>query len=937
MSTLTLLRRRRQRRDQVRRSARQRSQRLALAVGFTLSALAVVLILGLALGYASLTRGLPPVDELTILLDPQAGQLLQPTRLYDRTGQHLIAVLAPIDYPRVFIPYEALPLALVDATLALNQPDFWTSPGYTASGWQDPASHPTLAQALVYELLLWDRPASLQRAIQERMLAAQVTARFGRQRVLEWVLNSADYGNQAFGIEAAAELYLGKSANQLTLSESALLAAVRTAPDLNPFEAPLAAEALRVETLHLMQGQGLLSAEQAEAAIAAPPVIAKPGTGQLNLAPAFIDLVLSQLETRFGAGRIERGGMVIVTSLDYDLQLQSECSLQTYLRRLAGDFNEVLAADGSPCQAARLLPALGSGETRPEAVASALLLDPQTGQVLAAVGDSTAGATGPRLLPHPAGTSLTPFIYLTGFTRGLNPGSLGWDIPPGPSAGGTGLGQLYHGPVRLRIALVNDYLAPARLVLQQMGQESVAAVASPFGLDFPVSVRLLQDDFDLEPLKLAGAYGILADEGTRAGQALAGTQVTPVSVLQVSGLDHSLWADWSAPQKSLIVSPQLAYLMNHVLSDEAARWPSLGHPNSLEIGRPAGVKLSHSLDGAGAWTIGYTPQRVVLVHLGASGAGSDPAVLSADLWHALAQYATHDLPPAGWAMPPGLVMVPVCDPSGQLPTQACPNVVNEVFLEGRQPAQSDNLYQSFQINQETGLLATVFTPPELVEKKVYLVVPPEARPWAQAAGLPQPPTAYDTVQLPPASTFVHITTPAQFADGRGVLTIRGSAAGADFASYRLEYGQGLYPQAWLQIGRDSTTPVVESTLGSWDTTGLDGLYALRLMVVRTDRSVEQAVVQVTLDNTPPQVAISYPSQSQEIRLAEEPQVLLQAQVDDPFLTGVEFFLDDRSLGKLETGPFGMVWQAAAGSHTLRVVATDRAGNTAEASLTFQVK
>ena len=89
--------------------------------------------------------------------------------------------------------------------------------------------------------------------------------------------------------------------------------------------------------------------------------------------------------------------------------------------------------------------------------------------------------------------------------------------------------------------------------------------------------------------------------------------------------------------------------------------------------------------------------------------------------------------------------------------------------------------------------------------------------------------------------------------------IQGSATGTDFLSYRLEYGQGLYPRLWVQINADSTTPVSEGLLGEWDTQDLNGLYALRLMVVRSDQRVEQAVVQVTLDNIPPQVAIYLPA------------------------------------------------------------------------------
>ena len=929
-STLTIVRQRRHRRHQLRSSARQRSQRTVLGFGFVVSAATVVLILAVALTYAGLTRGLPPVEELPILLNPQTGLLLQPTRLYDRSGQHVLAALSPTNAARVYALYSQLPQSLVYATIAAAEPRFWDSPGYVIGGWQDPQTHPTLAQQLVYGLLLWDESPSALRAIHERMLASQVTTEYGREQVLEWYLNSADYGHYAYGAEAAAQLYLGKSVTQINLSEAALLAAVSQAPALNPIDAPQTAEQRRVETLKSMLGQGLISADEAAQAILdrPSPLTPLPQAGEGNLAPAFVNLALSQLDQRFGAGRVERGGMTILTSLDYDLQTQTVCAIQTYLARLSGDS----PVDDSSCDAVRLLPALLPGETLANASASALILDPQTGQVLAAVGDMQDGMQSASLASHPAGTSITPFIYLTGFSRGLNPASLGWDIPGNVP----NLGQVYHGPVRLRTALANDYLPPALSLLDQMGQDSVQNIAASFGLNFPANQNLLQDDFNLSPLSLATAYGIFANNGTLAGRAIANSGLNPVTVLQVTSLDHSILADWTTSQQQSVVSPQLAYLMNQVLSDEIARWPSLGHPNPLEIGRPAGAKLSRTFDLSAAWTVGYTPQRVTVVWLGA-GEGSAPPQLSANLWHALMQYAVRDLPPASWEMPSGIVTVNVCDPSGLLPTSACPNTVSEIFLTGNQPVQADTLYQTFQVNIETGLLATVFTPPELVEERTYMVVPPQARAWAKAAGIPVPPTAYDTVQKPPVLPDAHITTPELFADGRGTIEIRGSAASADFVSYRLEYGQGLYPHAWTQIGADSLTPVTENMLAEWDTSGLNGLYALRLMVVRTDQRVDQAVVQVTLDNTPPQVAVTYPQAGQVVSLAQEPQAALQAQVNDSFLAKVEFFVDDVSVGESNVAPFGVLWQAKAGSYTLRVTATDRAGNTAEATVKFSVK
>jgi len=111
---------------------------------------------------------------------------------------------------------------------------------------------------------------------------------------------------------------------------------------------------------------------------------------------------------------------------------------------------------------------------------------------------------------------------------------------------------------------------------------------------------------------------------------------------------------------------------------------------------------------------------------------------------------------------------------------------------------------------------------------------------------------------------------------------------------------------------------------------------LRLMVVRSDQRVDQAVVQVTLDNTPPQVAITYPQAGQTINVTQEPQVALQAQASDAFLTKVDFYIDDIQVGESGVAPFGVVWTAKTGGHILKVVATDQAGNTTETEVNFTV-
>jgi hypothetical protein len=155
------------------------------------------------------------------------------------------------------------------------------------------------------------------------------------------------------------------------------------------------------------------------------------------------------------------------------------------------------------------------------------------------------------------------------------------------------------------------------------------------------------------------------------------------------------------------------------------------------------------------------------------------------------------------------------------------------------------MYRRYSINRETGLLATIFTLPQLVEDHVYLVVPPEARAWAESAGLAIPPASYDVIQSPPLDENVKISSPDPFSEVSGSVKIEGTAAGEGFASYRVLVGQGLNPQEWIQVG-EGNAPVLKGLLATWDTSGLRGLYAVQLQVIRGDQKVDSAIIQVTV-------------------------------------------------------------------------------------------
>jgi membrane peptidoglycan carboxypeptidase len=832
-STIPILRARRERRLNRQRLSEARTRTLFLNLGMLLSLLVAALIIAGAFAYIGLTRDLPSIQILPILLNPPNGLLLQPTRIYDRTGNQLLFSFSPDDSPRRYIPLsetnpQHLPRSLADAVVAEIDPGFWSHPGYTFDTLADVEVHPTLAQKLVAELILFDEPTSFRRALRERILAAQITSRYGRTQVLEWYLNSANFGRYAYGAEAASQLYFGKSATELTTAEAAILAAASDSPSLNPYDAPQTALERGRETLQWMQARGLLSTEAAANALGESISFQTPYPPQPQPAAAFVNLLLTQLDSRFPRQRIERGGLTIISTLDYEMQQGASCVTAFYAARLAGLPDPLLQ-----CEALRLLPALPPGVTLPDSSASAVITDPKTGQILAAVGETFQAQETPLIAGHRPGSVLDVFVYLTGFTRGLSPATLIWDIP-----GKTDVENFdgeYHGPMRLRFALANDYPAPAAQVRSQMGMENVNRIAASFGISPGEELSLLD---------AAGAFGIFAQNGVQFGQEFE-EKIHSTALLRMDGNDGSLWLDGSTTQAKPVVTPGLAYLINHSLSDESARAGILGNSNILDVGFPAAVKLGQTEDAREAWTVGYSPGRVVAVWTGTRREGELTARIPAVLWNALMQVASQNLPPEDWTLPADVSVINVCDPSGMLPTADCPNLVSEVFLNGNEPIQPDNMYRRYAINRETGLLATVFTLPQLIEEQVYLVVPGDARSWAEAAGLEIPPANYDVIQPPRFDEHVNIVSPELFSEVSGDVEIEGTAAGDDFVSYRVVVGQGLNPQQWIQVA-EGNEPVTNDTLAEWNTGGLSGLYAIQLQVVRSDQRVDTAIIQVTI-------------------------------------------------------------------------------------------
>jgi membrane carboxypeptidase/penicillin-binding protein len=960
-----IIRSRQHRNERKKRSLSRRLSQFALGFGIVVSLLISFLIIATTVLFSSLTQNLPSPEYLPLLFNPPQGKLLQPTRLFDRSGEEIIAVLQyPSSSRKQYLSMNQdnlyhVPTIIRDTTIAAADPDFWTHQGFSWDGVRE-GTHPTLAQKLVADSLLWAEPPSIERALKERLLAAQITSLYGREKIIEWYLNSTDYGRLAYGVDAAARAYFGKSATELSLAEAAVLAATAKSPQLNPIDAPLAVLETRDEILQEMFNQDLISSTQLRQALKEGHTFQPPQDFSLDIAPEFTRLVLEQTSEYFPLDRVSRGGLNIVTTLDYNLQLQAECTASTQIARVTDSAEKDLPEQVlETCEMARLLPSIQQDSSLIDSslASNVVVLDPHTGQILALVGGGESGIDPTRLPGRQPGSILTPFIYLTSFTRGMSPSTLLWDIPANLVEGvneNQNQNSLFHGPVSVRTALVNDYLSPAVQILTQMDPDQVWHTAQQLGLrnlQVPPeegAYRLPFSGGEATLLEISQAYGVLSSQGILAGStgnsASPDNGNTPINPQVISKVIETSGEEWlnCAGQitecrtiKRPVTSPQLAYLITNILSDETARWPSLGHPNPLEIGRPVAGKIGSTITGEDTWTIGYTPDLVTAVWIGTEDPnqdGSIPPTWSAGLWHAIIQYATRDQPTVEFSPPPGITELQVCDPSGMLPTEECPNLIDEVFIIGNEPTQTDHLFQTFLINMETGRLATIFTSPALIDEEVFMVVPPEAEEWARDANIAAIPEAYDVLDVPPSQPGnARITSPSMFSNIKGSVPIMGRAAGEDFSFYRLQIGAGLNPLTWLQIGDDVHKPVQNGQLGIWDTTDLNGLHALQLIVAYDDDRVESTTIQVTIDNQAPKVVIRYPDDGQEFSISDNREITIQTEIsDDLDLAEVEFFIDGELVSTLISPPYAIPWRLKIGDHILRVRASDRAGNISEA-------
>ncbi|MFG1397680.1 transglycosylase domain-containing protein [Roseixanthobacter pseudopolyaromaticivorans] len=513
----------------------------------------------------------------------------------------------------------------------------------------------TLTQQLAKNLFL-TQERTFSRKIQEVVLALWLEKKFSKAEILDLYMNRVYFGSGAYGVEAAAQRYFGKSARNVTLSEAAMLAGIVNAPSrLAPTRNLKAAQDRAALVLVAMREQGLISPDMAKTALARPATVAKP-TGPESIGYV-ADWVMEQMDSYVGE---LSGDVTVRTTIDANLQSVAQAAV-----------SDTLAKSGAK---------YGVGQ-------GALVSLDTDGAVKALVGgrsyeDSQYNrAVTARRQP---GSSFKPFVYLTALERGLTPDTVREDAPiqlkgwrPENAS------HEYRGPVTLQTALALSLNTVSVRLALEVGPKAIVATAKRLGIASPLDPNpsIALGTSEVSVLELAAAYTPFAN---------GGIGVIPYVIDSVKGADGKVLYARTTSGPGRVVAPEYVSMMNHMMEETLIS----GTGRRAELpGWDAAGKTGTSQDYRDAWFVGYTARFVTAVWLGNDDSSptkkASGANLPAEIWSRYMKVAHQGVPIAelpGGARSPGFGL-PL--PPGAVPDEAPPAVVGQIPQQGPPPQQQE--------------------------------------------------------------------------------------------------------------------------------------------------------------------------------------------------------------------------------------------------------
>jgi membrane peptidoglycan carboxypeptidase len=661
-------------------------------------------------------RDLPAPNDL-------ATSVAQTTKILDRNGKLLYNVY--VSENRTVIPLSEIPPYMREATISIEDKDFYHHGGVNLVGGILRAARDTvlgsiykllgrqqnvvvqggstITQQLIKKSLLTDE-RTIQRKIKEAILAFWTEGLFTKDQILTMYLNRIPYGGTAYGVEEASQVYFGKHARELTLSQASLLAALPAAPTYySPFGTdPERAIKRQHQVLARMVEDGYINKDQAQNAANEPVIFATP-SAEIK-APHFVAYVKEALVQKYGEKMVDQGGLKVTTSLDLTLQQAAQASLSA----------EVIKQKNLK---------VGNG--------AALITKPHTGEILAMIGSydyeaTNGGKVNVTLAKRSPGSSIKPFNYALGFLKGNSTPATPWIdakfcFPPfnGKSYCPQNYDGKFHGVVQSRFALGNSLNIPAVKQISLNSVDDFLATASAVGL---TTFKDNPDRYGYS-LTLGGGEVIMTDMATAYGVfANRGEKVDLISILKVENSQGKILEDntkrletendfpatipwdgkklWS-PYKKFVLPEEVTFLISHILLDDGARSMTFGPNSILNIpGKPVSVKTGTAEDKRDNWTVGYTSgkdSRLIIVWVGNNDNSPMSPFLesgntgAAPIWSALTKLALANIQPEFPKKPDSVVFLEVCSLSGLLPDHDCPKR-GEYFIKEQAPKDKDNIW-----------------------------------------------------------------------------------------------------------------------------------------------------------------------------------------------------------------------------------------------------
>jgi membrane peptidoglycan carboxypeptidase len=668
-------------------------QRLGpLAGGISAFFLAMVAMGGVAaaavFGYFS--ADLPSAQDLVTVPIPLT------TKIWDRSGEHLLYTLA--DERRELVSLDAVPQKMQEAVIAIEDKSFWTNPGVdiggivramnaNASSGTISQGGSTITQQLIKTRLLSDEP-TFTRKIKEAILAIEATRTFSKKQILEMYLNQIYYGNQAYGIEAAAKTYFNQpDLAKLTLGQMALLAGLAQRPsEYDPVQNMDAAKVRRSQVLDAMVDSSFITVSEAETAKAEPIVVKQASTSLY--AAHFTFRVREQLIRELGEKAAYRGGYTVFTTLDWNMQQLAEKEVRDHVDGLKG-FNVNNAA--------------------------LITLDPTTGEILAYVGSYDYYGNTPKMqgdYDHAGiayrqpGSTFKLFTYLTGMLKaGMTASTRLYDIEWAMPDGTTTMyrpkdaTKEQHGPTTMRQALRESLNLPALQVTRTVGVDAIIDTIHQLGIDRDWDRSQLGLSFgigagEMRLIDMASAYQVVANMGTR---------VEPTFIHKIVDPNGKVVRDWSKPEGKPVLDPRQAWILDDILKDNTNPQGSFVFGPWTNIGRTAALKTGTTDNLQDVLAIGWVPQRLTAIWMGNSDNSEMKGISSAlgpgVLWRDYMKTVVNGLPVTWYDKPAGIVDRVVCvnpslmggNGSGMLPGPSCPASYRftEHYVEGTEPKTND--------------------------------------------------------------------------------------------------------------------------------------------------------------------------------------------------------------------------------------------------------